>query len=630
MSELSVLVAKLRMFLVPGNPVEYLFFALIGIVFTLGVVGAIDIFLRNKSMLRRVGRALEVLDRVKSEDELSLIQAAVSTHPGLAKAWAMFESKLVKRPGENYFAPESLTSLASLERQFGRTSVRFLPGFTGRGLFLCAATCTGLGVVGTFVGLTDGLSSLNIKNLDRLSGEVGDLIMSLSTAFKTSILGVASSLVLNVVVSVSRERVELRYAHAVSGLDRLFERLSQEQLLRENGDYLRVMHGELQESRVHVQQIADDIADRLACGFENSLKETLLPALLRMQGVSDVGDKDEPSEGPGGFIDDLSMKISESFTAGFEDISGVLNSMAQHSQSTSEVMAEIAQVQRTMLEAQRGFRQQIMSSTEVLSSSIGDSSARNEGLEELRAGMQEVTKAIQQSVQAQNHAQDRAAARLEQSLNQGQVSPGVVENLSSQLSQLLERALPAAEGMSKSFSELQGCAQALTESNRSLQQRSELEDRLLGMYRQASQDFVQGVKNVGPIAHSLNEIAISSSKQAASMASSIDTWRGCSETFRQCAAFIQQEVPKLNHQLHATVRQVHELPTSMNQVVGHTIQWAEKTANAIETFSAGLNSSIEGSLSQYDASLSSAVSHLKGAIGELEDALDVSRVSRAS
>ncbi|MDP0506863.1 MAG: anti-phage ZorAB system protein ZorA [Fusobacterium sp. JB019] len=54
----------------------------------------------------------------------------------------------------------------------------------------------GIGMLGTFYGLTKGLSHLNLSNIQGIQGSVGELLSGVKTAFYTSLFGLSFSLVL--------------------------------------------------------------------------------------------------------------------------------------------------------------------------------------------------------------------------------------------------------------------------------------------------------------------------------------------------------------------------------------------------------------------------------------------------
>ncbi len=74
------------------------------------------------------------------------------------------------------------------------------PGLSSSRLFqVVPGTLTGLGVLGTFVGLQLGIGGLNLDNLQQLDKSIVPLIQGCAVAFSTSVWGVVASLVFSLV-----------------------------------------------------------------------------------------------------------------------------------------------------------------------------------------------------------------------------------------------------------------------------------------------------------------------------------------------------------------------------------------------------------------------------------------------
>ena len=62
-----------------------------------------------------------------------------------------------------------------------------------------SGTLTGLGILGTFLGLSMGLGSFSGDDIYTISDNVGPLLSGMKVAFHTSVYGILFSLVFNVV-----------------------------------------------------------------------------------------------------------------------------------------------------------------------------------------------------------------------------------------------------------------------------------------------------------------------------------------------------------------------------------------------------------------------------------------------
>ncbi|MGX6591853.1 hypothetical protein [Cetobacterium ceti] len=69
-------------------------------------------------------------------------------------------------------------------------------------------TILGLGMLGTFYGLSIGLSQLNLSNVDSIQNGVGDLLSGVKTAFYTSLFGLSYSILFSVFNSAYFSEIE--------------------------------------------------------------------------------------------------------------------------------------------------------------------------------------------------------------------------------------------------------------------------------------------------------------------------------------------------------------------------------------------------------------------------------------
>src|SRR5690606_6070875 len=81
-----------------------------------------------------------------------------------------------------------------VEPFFGRETLHFAIGERGI-LEVGGGVHTSLGVLGTFIGLTFGLSGLDSLDPEQLRGGIENLISGMTTAFVTSVVGVILSLI---------------------------------------------------------------------------------------------------------------------------------------------------------------------------------------------------------------------------------------------------------------------------------------------------------------------------------------------------------------------------------------------------------------------------------------------------
>ncbi len=127
-----------------------------------------------------------LLKKAKTEDRNTEIKNLFEQNKytkELSKAFIEYKGKLYLGQDVDYYINENSLDLSIL-------CTRVLP--------LGAALLTGLGVLGTFVGLLLGLNGLHLDgNMANLQNEIRQVANGASVAFATSVVGVSCSLVLN-------------------------------------------------------------------------------------------------------------------------------------------------------------------------------------------------------------------------------------------------------------------------------------------------------------------------------------------------------------------------------------------------------------------------------------------------
>ncbi len=121
------------------------------------------------------------------------------------------------------------------------------------------AFLTALGVLGTFVGLQLGLASLELtseSDVNILKSGIFSMMSGASTAFVTSVWGVALSLFFNFIEKSLERLVRRKIANLQDLIDFLYPRITTEQTLIKISDSSRI-------TSQTMQTLAEQIGDRL-------------------------------------------------------------------------------------------------------------------------------------------------------------------------------------------------------------------------------------------------------------------------------------------------------------------------------------------------------------------------------
>lgn len=136
--------------------------------------------------------------------------------------------------------------------------------------------CTSLGILGTFLGLVQGLSGLTLSAADTtaLLGAMDQLIGGMSTAFLTSIAGVVASMAFNLLSSHTVHKCQ----RSIDRFCEVFSLYAMPKPVTEETAMLTLQ----QEQTAYVRQAVEDLSNKLAVQIEGSIMRAMLPVQRSM------------------------------------------------------------------------------------------------------------------------------------------------------------------------------------------------------------------------------------------------------------------------------------------------------------------------------------------------------------
>lgn len=139
---------------------------------------------------------------------------------------------------------------------------------------LIPSLLTSLGILGTFMGLSRGLSSLNFTDSTQLIQGIPDLLSGMRFAFGTSVAGISCSLVFNMINRISQGSSYRAIDDFVSS----FTQLAMSRPL--DNDVQMIIQN--QDRNFMLQGINDKLVDRLADSVSRSIAMTMNPVAESM------------------------------------------------------------------------------------------------------------------------------------------------------------------------------------------------------------------------------------------------------------------------------------------------------------------------------------------------------------
>ena len=179
---------------------------------------------------------------------------------------------------------------------------------------------TSLGILGTFLGLSRGLSSLNFADSARLISGIPDLLSGMRFAFGTSVAGISCSLVFNMLNRISQGSSY----RAIDDFVTSFTQLAMSRPL--DNDVQMIIQN--QDRNFMLQGINDTLADRLAENVGRSISRALNPVAESMDRFI-VGTTRNQIEGVNQIVSRFLTEMDRSMGNQFSSLSQTMNALEQ-------------------------------------------------------------------------------------------------------------------------------------------------------------------------------------------------------------------------------------------------------------------------------------------------------------
>lgn len=484
----------------------FLFIA-IGIIVLFCIVEAIRLTLALNGIKRRLGRALSRASR-----GLELVEVAHSDDV-LGPLWDRYRRSFIALSGPRE-KTDSAAAIYFNDREIlaGRINLRYwmaVPNFL-----------IGMGILGTFIGLTFGIYSFETGTVEEVRSSISVLLGGMATAFSTSIAGMLLSIAFNIYeknrfrsISDAARRLahHLDQKYLLSTADKLqFQAEDQAALLKGIFGYrtddgfevlpAHVLRDIRDESRKHsqaLQSFATDLAEgimlsthtiealgmNIGAAFQSAMQAKLGPAIEGVQkAVEEL--RDEKSSTNEDLVKDVVAELQEALNAmgsQFQEaLSGGavehLEELARSVGATQGAMAEMPNVLRELMD--------------TLRADLIDTSVRVGEESELATAAirQEMERAVTGLGEAVTHTQDRTAELLQR---QNESTEALTELVVS-LSGLTQQQESAADQVRESLQSVRMTLGRFMELHESLTPTSRAITESGQLLRESTAEFVQG------------------------------------------------------------------------------------------------------------------------------------------
>ena len=456
--------------------------------------------------------------------------------------WRKYQRTLISIPGK-----DGLEKYSTVESESYFSVAAFTEGMKGGLWSGLAGTFTGIGILGTFIGLTIGLAGVDTSSTGALSSSISGLLGGMSTAFVTSIFGIVSAIVFGVWHSQNMKRFGDAVSRFTDALDQVFIRKSVEEILLEE-------LAESREQRAAMEQLSTDMAisicdhlpdvlDQLAEKMDSAMKGNLDTMLA---GLSERQDKQTEQ------LMQISSNTSSLVSGCFDQLGDVLKKGV--GQEAEELGNSLKNLSSDIASLAEGIRDILDRSTKASSEANQKTlDALNEAISKMNETMEDM--ANKQTEETDKNIQRMTALMEEMKTTMKDIFDEMAASAKEQRTEIGKFAIDSADQTKENLGVINaGVKELMAESGGQMQQMQSI----IGKFAIDSAD--QTKENLGVINASVKELMAEIADQMQQMQSMMDT-----------------------HEKHMqeTLDQMRQAVSSSGNVVnaaGKTVEAAGKTA----------------------------------------------------
>ena len=553
-------------------------------------------------------------------------------HPLLGHSWHEFvETLIMPRDGEHH----RISNAVPAEDAFSRQSV--LREVNLRFYASVPNMLTGLGILGTFIGLVAGIylagQGLQSPSLEEMRQALARLLNGASLAFLTSIVGLSCSLAFSGFEKRQVNKIDNLLRQWCSTLDALVHRVTPESLADES---LR----EARKQRIQLERFNADLAMQIAVALDERIAKGLAPQVDRLIEAVE-GLRTDRGESIKGTLDEIVKGMARQFQEVFTGAAGSeMQQLAQSLKSVSEKLegsaGTLSKGHNLLTADLTVFSQQMQEGMSAFVAELaGQRSEEKHALAENLLKVQERTEELLREVRATFMAVGDQLSEVSASWKQNQADQN--DRSSAQLDQMLGATSRALDDV---LGKLTATATTLQDGGRGLSNTlNESSDR-------AAKVLADSIDRAESLVQQTSRVI----KSAAESATLLDGYVGGLKAVHDALASTSRELAGLPDRVSATVRafdQASKPLVTASQALGTAAdairdehQQMEKTFSDYERRFEGVDmsaqrlfteinsgleaytASVRGFTTDLESKMKEALSTLSGAIADLEESIE--------
>lgn len=307
-------------------------------------------FFCAREILMLSGEIKKFLAWLSTEREFQDIDAEFKNYRRLLPVWKMFEKSLTKTNDVAYSTTDSVDFFSPQNLTHGM-NMTFWHAYGG--IF------TGLGILGTFAGLTYGLSGVDMTSgdIETLKNGIAKLLSGVESAFVTSLVGIFCAIVYSVAHHQLLKNFQGNVKSLAEKLDEVFPRRSAEDWL---ADSCRIT-GDQTNS---IKEIGEAVTQAIYEGLDEKLGEAvekLDPLVEKIcEAIENLGSNG--TDRIGEIFSDRVGSQMDRFSVALDNFSNSIDEKLNTANKIAEIMNE--QLLNTLKELDETLKQQAKTSAE--------------------------------------------------------------------------------------------------------------------------------------------------------------------------------------------------------------------------------------------------------------------------
>ncbi len=255
----------------------------------------------KSELLARSATILGKYNQSNIQSYYGALDAELAADEILKPVWAKYKKSLAFIPKDNAVTVYSTVDASEYlypAALLGGLNTGFWSGLAG--LF------TGIGILGTFFGLTVGLAGIDTSSTSNLSNSITGLLGGMSTAFVTSLIGIVFAIPSGFFYHRQMDKFQGEVGELANALDEIFQRTNAETIMLSQLEEIRQERAAIQslstQMAVALCDRLPDVLEQMADRMDQAVKGNLDTML---EGLSAKLDEQT------GRLDDMALKLGD-------------------------------------------------------------------------------------------------------------------------------------------------------------------------------------------------------------------------------------------------------------------------------------------------------------------------------